>query len=121
MIAGIQIEASGRAGQRWVTETANGRRHELNADERMRSTAQLAAALRPQCITRRLLEEQPAQGSVHLLRELLTTFINALLSAETDVVCRAEDGASSPHPCQPPATSDTATSTPGRGRSGGAF
>ena len=40
----------------------------------------------------RLLEEQPAQASPDLLRELLQTFINTLLSAEADAVCGAEYG-----------------------------
>ena len=40
----------------------------------------------------RLLEEQLAQASPDLLRELLGTFINPLLSAEADVVCGAEYG-----------------------------
>src|SRR3954447_16887041 len=44
----------------------------------------------------RLLEEQLAQASPDLLRELLGTFINTLLSAEADAVCRAEYGATSP-------------------------
>jgi hypothetical protein len=44
----------------------------------------------------RLLEEQLAQASPDLLRELLQTFINTLLSAEADVVCGAEYGATSP-------------------------
>jgi putative transposase len=39
-----------------------------------------------------LLEEQLAQASPDLLRELLQTFINTLLSAEADVVCGAEYG-----------------------------
>ncbi len=43
-----------------------------------------------------LLEEQLAQASPDLLRELLGTFINTLLSAEADVVCGAEYGTSSP-------------------------
>ena len=38
----------------------------------------------------RLLEEQLAQASPDLLRELLTTFINTLMSAEADAVCGAE-------------------------------
>src|ERR671921_11737 len=41
----------------------------------------------------RLLEEQLAQASPDLLRELLGTFINTLLSAEADAVCGAEYGA----------------------------
>ncbi len=44
----------------------------------------------------RLLEEQLAQASPDLLRELLGTFINTLLSAEADVVCGAEYGTTSP-------------------------
>jgi transposase-like protein len=44
----------------------------------------------------RMLEEQLAQASPDLLRELLGTFINTLLSAEADAVCGAEYGTSSP-------------------------
>ena len=44
----------------------------------------------------RLLEEQLAQASPDLLRELLGTFINTLLSAEADSVCGADDGTVSP-------------------------
>src|SRR3954452_4951407 len=44
----------------------------------------------------RLLEEQLAQASPDLLRELLGTFINTLLSAEADAVCGAEYGTTSP-------------------------
>src|SRR5215217_6898044 len=44
----------------------------------------------------RLLEEQLAQASPDLLRELLGTFIQTLLSAEADAVCGAEFGISSP-------------------------
>ena len=44
----------------------------------------------------RLLEEQLAQASPDLLRELLQTFINTLLSAEADAVCGAEWGQASP-------------------------
>jgi hypothetical protein len=44
----------------------------------------------------RMLEEQLAQASPDLLRELLQTFINTLLSAEADAVCGAEYGVSSP-------------------------
>ena len=44
----------------------------------------------------RLLEEQLAQASPDLLRELLTTFINTLMSAEADAVCGAAYGTSSP-------------------------
>jgi putative transposase len=40
----------------------------------------------------RMLEEQLAQASPDLLRELLGTFVNALLSAEADAVCGAGYG-----------------------------
>ena len=44
----------------------------------------------------RLVEEQLAQASPDLLRELLTTFLNTLMSAQADSVCGAEYGQSSP-------------------------
>ena len=44
----------------------------------------------------RFLHEQLAQASPDLLRELLTTFINALMSADADAVCGAEYGQRSP-------------------------
>jgi len=44
----------------------------------------------------RLLEEQLAQASPDLLRELLTTFINTLMSTEADAVCGAAYGTASP-------------------------
>jgi putative transposase len=40
----------------------------------------------------RLLEDQLAQASPDLLRELLTTFVNTLMSAEADAVCGAAYG-----------------------------
>src|SRR3954449_10845009 len=40
----------------------------------------------------RLLEEQLAQASPDLLRQMLTTFINTLMSAEADAVCGAAWG-----------------------------
>ena len=43
----------------------------------------------------RLLEEQLAQASPDLLRELLTTFVNTLMSAEADAVCGAAYGTAS--------------------------
>jgi putative transposase len=42
------------------------------------------------------LHEQLAQASPDLMRELLGTFINALLSAQADTVCGAEYGTRSP-------------------------
>ena len=44
----------------------------------------------------RLLEEHLAQASPDLLRELLTSFINTLMSAEADAVCGAAYGTVSP-------------------------
>ena len=41
------------------------------------------------------LHEQLAQASPDLLRQMLTTFIDALMSAEADAVCGAEYGARS--------------------------
>src|SRR6187431_3113171 len=43
----------------------------------------------------RFLQEELAQASPDLMRELLGTFINALLSAQADSVCGAEYGTSS--------------------------
>ena len=42
------------------------------------------------------LHEQLAQASPDLLRQMLTTFINTLMSAEADAVCGAEYGVRSP-------------------------
>ena len=44
----------------------------------------------------RFLHEHLAQASPDLMRELLTTFVNALLSAQADAVCGAEYGARDP-------------------------
>jgi len=52
--------------------------------------------VKPSIDPARLLEEQLAQASPDLLRELLQTFINVLLSAEADAVCGAEYGTSTP-------------------------
>ena len=52
--------------------------------------------VKPSIDPARLLEEQLAQASPDLLRELLTTFINTLMSAESDAVCGAAYGATSP-------------------------
>ena len=43
----------------------------------------------------RFLEEHLAQASPDLMRQMLTTFINTLMSAEVDAVCGAEYGRSS--------------------------
>ncbi|TPG12495.1 transposase, partial [Pedococcus bigeumensis] len=42
------------------------------------------------------LHEQLAQASPDLMRELLGTFVNALLSAQADNVCGAEYGSRDP-------------------------
>ena len=44
----------------------------------------------------RLLEEQLAQASPDLLRELLQAFVDTLMSADADAVCGAAYGQSSP-------------------------
>ena len=44
----------------------------------------------------RFLHEQLEPASPDLLRSMLTTFVNALMSAEADAVCGAEYGTSSP-------------------------
>ena len=44
----------------------------------------------------RFLEEHLAQASPDLMRQMLTTLINALMSAEADAVCGAAYGAASP-------------------------
>jgi transposase-like protein len=52
----------------------------------------------------RLLGEQLAQASPGLLRELLGTCLNTLLSAEADAVCAAEYGTATPTPAPAPST-----------------
>ena len=52
--------------------------------------------VKPSIDPARLLEEQLAQASPDLLRELLTTFVNTLMSAEADAVCGAAYGTASP-------------------------
>ena len=44
----------------------------------------------------RFLHEQLGQASPDLLRSMLTTFMNTLMSAEADAVCGAPYGESSP-------------------------
>ena len=52
--------------------------------------------VKPSIDPARMLEEQLAQASPDLLRELLGTFINTLLSAEADSVCGAGYGERTP-------------------------
>src|SRR6185312_7059342 len=47
---------------------------------------------RPIIDPEQFLHEQLAQASPDLMRELLETFVNALLSAQADIVCGAEYG-----------------------------
>jgi len=49
-------------------------------------------AVTPSIDPTRLVEEQLAQASPDLLRELLQTFVNTLMSAQADAVCGAEYG-----------------------------
>ena len=44
----------------------------------------------------RFLHDELAQASPDLMRDLLTTFVNALLSAQADAVCGAEYGTRDP-------------------------
>lgn len=44
----------------------------------------------------RFLSEQLGQACPDLMRQTLTTFINALMSAEADAVCGAGHGARAP-------------------------
>ena len=46
----------------------------------------------------RFLDEELAQASPDLMRELLATFVNALLSAQADSVCGAGYGGSAERP-----------------------
>src|SRR4029450_11364858 len=48
------------------------------------------------------LHEHLAQASPDLMRELLTSFVNTLLSADADAVCGASYGARSPGRPNPP-------------------
>src|SRR5512133_1681932 len=55
-----------------------------------------AMAAKPSIDPARLLEEQLESASPDLLRSLLSTFIQTLMSAEADAVCGAGHGTSSP-------------------------
>jgi transposase-like protein len=55
-----------------------------------------AMAAKPSIDPARLLEEQLESASPDLLRSLLSTFIQTLMSAEADAVCGASYGTSSP-------------------------
>jgi hypothetical protein len=67
----------------------------------------------------RLLEEQLAQASPDLLRELLTMFINTLMSAEADAVRGAAYGQASPKRTNPRSGTGVGSSTPGPGPGAG--
>src|SRR4051812_45753193 len=65
------------------------------------------------------LSEQLAQTSPDLLRQMLTTFINTLMSAEADAVCGAEYGARSRADQQPQRLPVPGVRHPRRHASGG--
>ena len=66
----------------------------------------------------RLLDQAVSDASPDLMRHLLSTVINALLSAEADAVVRRRVRPGLTGPARPNATAtDTATWTPGRARS----
>ena len=67
-------------------------RETYQVDSREKNAMTAAPILDPA----RLLHEQLDQASPDLLRHLLATFIDALMSAEADAVCGAEYGARSP-------------------------
>ena len=50
----------------------------------------------------RFLQDELAQASPDLLRELMGSFINTLLSAQADAVCGADYGARDPDRIEPP-------------------
>ena len=65
----------------------------------------------------RFLHEELSQASPDLMRELLGTFINALLSAQADSVCGAEYGTRDPGRMNRRNATATGTSTPAPARS----
>ena len=68
---------------------------------------------KPSMTPDRFLHEQLAAASPDLLRELLSTFIDALMSAEADAVCGAPVRGGQPGPDELSATATgTGTSTP---------
>ena len=68
--------------------------------------------VKPSIDPARMLEEHLAQASPDLLRELLGSFINTLLSAEADAVCGAEYGLSSRSGLTGATVTGIGTSTP---------
>lgn len=60
----------------------------------------------------RFLHEHLEQASPDLLRDMLTTFINTLLSADADAVCGAAYGTVSDERTNVATVTGTATSTP---------
>ena len=53
------------------------------------------------------LHDQLAQASPDLMRELLTTFVNALLGADADAVCGTAYSSRSPERVTPETATDT--------------
>jgi transposase-like protein len=62
----------------------------------------------------RFLHEQLASASPDLLRRVLTTFINTLMSAEADSVCGAPTANPHPHARTCATATGTASSIPSR-------
>jgi putative transposase len=60
------------------------------------SEGDLAMAVRPSIDPAQFLHEQLSAASPDLLRAMLTTFVNTLMSAEADALCGAEYGQPSP-------------------------
>ena len=65
----------------------------------------------------RFLQDQLTQASPDLMRDMLSTFINALLSAQADSVCGAEYGTRDPDRVNSRNGTATASWTPGSARS----
>ena len=59
----------------------------------------------------RFLQDQLTQASPDLMRDMLSTFINALLSAQADSVCGAEYGSRDPDRATPATGTATASWT----------
>src|SRR5439155_17259611 len=83
-------------GERVAAEVGDGHRVILRVIRETDSKKDTTMTVRSSIDPARLLEEQLAQASPDLLRELLGTFINTLLSGETDAVCGAEYGTITP-------------------------
>jgi putative transposase len=68
----------------------------LRTEFQLKSKEINAMTAKPSITPDRFLHEQLAAASPDLLRDLLGTFIDALMSAEADAICGAPYGVSSP-------------------------